>query len=80
MVTTAATTLDQLRSHQLIGTQRLDLAAGLTTFPEEILDLADSLEILDLSNNAVVPMTKSAARAVIVSPAECVRPEAGRRR
>ena len=62
MVTTAATTLDQLRSHQLIGTQRLDLAAGLTTFPEEILDLADSLEILDLSNNALTTLPDSFAQ------------------
>lgn len=62
MVTTAATTLDQLRSHQLIGTQRLDLAAGLTTFPEEIFDLADSLEILDLSNNALTTLPDSFAQ------------------
>ncbi|HEY9698710.1 MAG TPA: leucine-rich repeat-containing protein kinase family protein [Trichocoleus sp.] len=44
-------TIDLLRSGQLAGTQRLDLAAGLTRFPLEILDLADSLEILNLSNN-----------------------------
>ncbi|HEY9735528.1 MAG TPA: protein kinase, partial [Trichocoleus sp.] len=31
--------------------KRLTLAGGLTEFPAEILDLADSLEILDLSNN-----------------------------
>jgi Protein tyrosine and serine/threonine kinase/Leucine rich repeat/Leucine Rich Repeat len=44
-------TLDLLRSGQLAGKKRLALACGLTQFPTEILDLADSLEILDLSNN-----------------------------
>jgi len=44
-------TIDLLQTGQLAGTQRLDLAAGLTEFPMKILDLADSLEILDLSNN-----------------------------
>ncbi|WP_344764088.1 leucine-rich repeat-containing protein kinase family protein [Actimicrobium antarcticum] len=46
-------TLEQLRSGQLIGTQRLNLACGLTEFPREIFDLADTLEILDLSGNAL---------------------------
>jgi len=44
-------TLAQLRSGELKGTARLTLSEGLTSFPEEIFDLADSLEILDLSNN-----------------------------
>jgi hypothetical protein len=44
-------TIDLLRSGQLQGITRLDLAAGLTEFPIEILDLADSLEILNLSDN-----------------------------
>ncbi|MEM9164139.1 MAG: protein kinase, partial [Cyanobacteria bacterium P01_F01_bin.4] len=44
-------TLNLLRSGQLAGQKRLQLACGLTEFPVEILDLADSLEILDLSNN-----------------------------
>jgi Protein tyrosine and serine/threonine kinase/Leucine rich repeat len=44
-------TIDLLRSGQLQGIKRLDLAAGLTKFPTEIFDLADSLEILNLSNN-----------------------------
>jgi Protein tyrosine and serine/threonine kinase/Leucine rich repeat len=43
--------LDLLRSGQLAGTKRLALACGLTRFPSEILELADSLEVLDLSNN-----------------------------
>lgn len=43
--------LKALRSGQLAGVKRLKLADGLTEFPPEILQLADSLEILDLSNN-----------------------------
>lgn len=55
-------TLEMLRSRQLIGIQRLTLAAELTTFPAEILDLADSLEILDLSNNALTTLPDSFAK------------------
>ena len=44
-------TLNLLRSGQLAGSKRLKLACSLTQFPSEILALADSLEILDLSNN-----------------------------
>ncbi len=44
-------TLAQLRSGKLTGIQRLTLSEQLTSFPLEILSLADSLEILDLSNN-----------------------------
>jgi hypothetical protein len=36
-----------------VGTQKLALNCGLTKFSAEIFDLADSLEILDLSNNAL---------------------------
>ncbi len=46
-------TLAQLRAGQLIGIKRLDLSCGLTEFPREIFDLADSLEILNLSGNAL---------------------------
>jgi hypothetical protein len=44
-------TLNLLQTGQLKGAKRLNLAAGLTDFPREVFDLADSLEILDLSNN-----------------------------
>ena len=44
-------TLEQLRSGELAGIQRLQLRCGLTEFPREIFELADSLEILDLSGN-----------------------------
>lgn len=46
-------TLEQLRAGQLAGVQRLSLSCGLTAFPPEIYDLADTLEILDLSGNAL---------------------------
>jgi hypothetical protein len=44
-------TLAQLRSGALAGASRLDLQCGLTEFPPEIFDLADSLEILNLTGN-----------------------------
>jgi len=44
-------TLEQLLNGELIGTNKLTLACGLTSFPEAIYSLADTLEILDLSNN-----------------------------
>ncbi|WP_365947944.1 leucine-rich repeat-containing protein kinase family protein [Tardiphaga sp.] len=46
-------TLDQLRSGALSGARHLKLDCGLTDFPHEILDLGDTLEILDLSGNAL---------------------------
>ncbi|MGX9776951.1 leucine-rich repeat-containing protein kinase family protein [Janthinobacterium aestuarii] len=46
-------TLEQLRAGQLAGLRRLKLSCGLMEFPGEIFDLADSLEILDLSGNAL---------------------------
>jgi hypothetical protein len=42
-----------LRSGALAGIQRLTLRCGLTEFPREIYTLADSLEILDLTGNAL---------------------------
>lgn len=44
-------TLTLLRKGHLIGSTRLDLACDLTEFPQEIFDLADTLEILNLSGN-----------------------------
>ncbi|MCP4321140.1 MAG: protein kinase, partial [Alteromonadales bacterium] len=44
-------TLSQLNSGELAGITRLSLSENLTEFPEAILSLADSLEILDLSHN-----------------------------
>ncbi|MFD1383378.1 leucine-rich repeat-containing protein kinase family protein [Rhodanobacter aciditrophus] len=44
-------TLEQLRKGELKGIKRLQLSESLAEFPEEIYQLADSLEVLDLSNN-----------------------------
>ncbi|HSI62185.1 MAG TPA: leucine-rich repeat-containing protein kinase family protein [Candidatus Saccharimonadia bacterium] len=46
-------TLHQLRSDNLRGAARLDLSCGLTELPSEVFDLADSLEILNLTGNAL---------------------------
>jgi hypothetical protein len=46
-------TLTSLRAGELAGIKRLDLSCGLTEFPREIFDLADSLEVLNLSGNAL---------------------------
>ncbi|MDO7926953.1 leucine-rich repeat-containing protein kinase family protein [Pseudomonas sp. KFB-139] len=46
-------TLEDLRSGKLAGITRLDLSCGLTEFPPEIFDLADSLQVLNLSGNAL---------------------------
>jgi hypothetical protein len=55
-------TIDQLRSGQLAGIHRLTLSCELTVFPPEILDLADSLEILDLSGNQLTELPDDLAR------------------
>lgn len=44
-------TLEKLQSGQYLGSQKLKIAAGLKEFPLAIFDLADTLEILDLSGN-----------------------------
>lgn len=44
-------TLEQLRAGALAGSRRLNLSCGLRTFPPEIFELAETLEILDLSGN-----------------------------
>nr|WP_314489990.1 leucine-rich repeat-containing protein kinase family protein [uncultured Pseudomonas sp.] len=44
-------TLDDLYAGRLHGTTRLDLSAQLREFPPEIFDLADSLEVLNLTGN-----------------------------
>jgi hypothetical protein len=45
--------IDDLRAGKLAGSRRLKLACGLETFPAEIFELADTLEVLDLSGNAL---------------------------
>jgi hypothetical protein len=55
-------TLTQLRSGGLAGTTRLSLRCGLTEFPREILGLADTLEILDLSGNRLSALPEDLGR------------------
>ena len=57
-------TLAQLKAGQLAGITRLDLACGLTEFPREIFQLADSLEILNLSGNALSSLPDDLHRLV----------------
>jgi len=45
--------LEDLSTGKLAGSRRLKLACGLTEFPREIFNLAETLEILDLSGNAL---------------------------
>lgn len=44
-------TLNDLKAGSLVGITRLNLTCGLEQFPREIFELADSLEVLDLSDN-----------------------------
>ncbi|MGF6349424.1 leucine-rich repeat-containing protein kinase family protein [Variovorax sp. W2I14] len=55
-------TLAELRAGRLAGATRLDLSCGLTEFPREIFDLADSLETLNLSGNALDALPDDLAR------------------
>lgn len=45
--------LTELRSGALRGITRLNLSAGLSELPSEVFDLADTLEVLNLSGNAL---------------------------
>lgn len=55
-------TLAQLRDGKLAGATRLKLSCGLTTFPREIFDLADTLEVLDLGGNHLTELPDDLAR------------------
>ena len=55
-------TLQQLCAGKLQGVTKLTLAEGLTEFPLEILTLAESLEVLDLSNNQLSNLPDSFAQ------------------
>ncbi|MFY8021405.1 MAG: leucine-rich repeat-containing protein kinase family protein [Bacteroidia bacterium] len=52
-------TLEQLQSGSLKGLKHIKISESLNHFPLEILDLADSLEILDLSNNKLSALPDS---------------------
>jgi hypothetical protein len=45
--------LEDLNTGKLHGIRRLDLSCGLTEFPRAIFELADSLEVLNLSGNTL---------------------------
>lgn len=49
-------TLEELRRGQLAGVRRLDLSENLTEFPREIFTLAETLEVLNLSGNALTAL------------------------
>lgn len=55
-------TLAQLQSGALKGSTFLKLSEGLSYFPEEIFDLADTLEVLDLSGNQMEMLPKHFGR------------------
>ncbi|MEY4427614.1 MAG: hypothetical protein RLZZ182_303, partial [Pseudomonadota bacterium] len=46
-------TLSDLRAGRLQGVTRLNLAEGLSELPREVLALADTLQVLNLSGNAL---------------------------
>lgn len=54
--------LDDLKAGRLAGTARLDLACGLEHFPPEIFSLADSLEVLNLTGNALTSLPDDLGR------------------
>lgn len=58
----ARDTLDRLRAGALTGVTRLDLRGlGLTQLPPEVSRLADTLEVLDLSGNALHSLPEALA-------------------
>jgi hypothetical protein len=61
-MTTATATLAALRSGQLQGITRLDLACDLQQFPREIFELADTLEVLNLSGNSLAELPDDLSR------------------
>ncbi|WP_297843416.1 leucine-rich repeat-containing protein kinase family protein [Pseudomonas sp.] len=55
-------TLERLRAGKLTGIKRLDLSCGLVEFPPEIFDLADSLEVLNLTGNLLSSLPADLSR------------------
>jgi len=55
-------TLEQLKAGHLGPVKRLRLSEKLTQFPTEIFSLADSLEVLDLSDNELTALPDDFAR------------------
>jgi hypothetical protein len=61
-MTSTTATLAALRSGQLQGITRLDLTCDLREFPPEIFELADSLEVLNLSGNSLATLPDDLSR------------------
>jgi hypothetical protein len=61
-MTTTTATLAALRSGQLKGITRLNLSCDLQEFPREIFELADTLEVLDLSGNSLSELPDDLSR------------------
>jgi len=55
-------TLAQLRNGELKGAASLKLSENITKFPEEIFELADTLELLDLSRNQLSALPEDLGR------------------
>ena len=55
-------TLEDLKAGRLAGISRLDLACGLEHFPREIFDLADSLQVLNLTGNNLSDLPEDLGR------------------
>lgn len=51
--------LEELKSGKLIGSKTLKLVCDLKEFPEEILTLSETLEVLDLSDNQLTQLPDS---------------------
>lgn len=55
-------TLEQLRSGALAGSRRLDLSCGLRALPPAVFDLADTLEVLNISGNQLAGLPQDLPR------------------
>jgi hypothetical protein len=70
--------LEALRSGALAGARELKLAGGLTEFPTEIFGLAATLEVLDLSGNALTDLPADMGRLTKLEALFCSGARFGR--